>query len=92
MAALNIHLNELLAILLASEGVPLQNMTAVQVRDAIAERLAGLNPELASRMHRLDDWQTDAVAEFVADAHALSQSWKAVTLTDAPEQGETKHG
>lgn len=81
MAVLNVHLNELLSILLASEGLRPQDMTAVQIRDAVAVKLSGLNPELSNRMFRLDEWQTDRLGDFVTDAHALARSWESTTPT-----------
>jgi hypothetical protein len=63
----------------------------VQIRDAIAVRLGGLNPELANRMFRLDEWQTDALADFVTDAHALAQSWESAPPTvDAGGKADTR--
>jgi len=91
MAALNVHLNELLTVLLASEGLRPQDMTSVQIRDTIAVRLSGLNIELANRLFRLDDWQTDALGEFVTEAHALAQSWEnAPTLDTSSGKDETR--
>jgi len=91
MAVLNVHLNELLSILLASEGLRPQDMTAVQIRDTVALKLSALNPELSNRMFRLDEWQTDALGDFVTDAHALAQSWESAPATlDTGGKGDTR--
>lgn len=90
MTALNVHLNELLTILLASEGLRPQDMTPVQIRDAIAMRLIGMNLELSNRLFHFDDWQTDALGEFVTDAHALAQSWETAQTLAGGGKEETR--
>ena len=74
MTALHIHLNELLAVLRASTGLSPADHPAGRLRDLVAGRLAGSDPLLADRVRRLDDWHADALAQLVADAHALARA------------------
>jgi hypothetical protein len=75
MAALNIHLTELLDVLEASSGLQPAALTPTELRDQIADRLAGSQARLAVRVRQLDDWQAEALADFVADAHTLCDFW-----------------
>ena len=53
----------------------MSNYTTLQIRDQIALRLTDSNPHLAERVRQLDDWQAEALADFVADAHTLAEFW-----------------
>lgn len=75
MAALNIHLVELLELLEASSGLQPAALTPTELRDQIADRLAASYPQLAQRVRQLDDWQVEALADFVSDAHTLCAVW-----------------
>ena len=81
MAALNMHLTELVDILEASSGLQPTTCTPAELRDQMADQLAGTNPQLAERVRQLDDWQAEALADFVADAHTLAAFWDAPTAT-----------
>jgi hypothetical protein len=82
MAALHTYLDDLLAVLRTAAGLhPLPN-AAARLRDELAARLAGSDPELAERVRRLDDWHAEVLADFVADAQAL-----AATLMSVPPPG-----
>lgn len=74
MTALNIHLNELLAVLRASAGLDPAGCLPVRLRESIVDRLAWTDPLLADRVRRLDDWHTEALAQLVVDAHELADA------------------
>jgi hypothetical protein len=92
MAALNIHLTELLDILEASSGLQPAASTPAELRHQIAVRLAVSNPQLAERVRQLDDWQAEALADFVADAHTLAEFWENPTPAPGDGTGETRVG
>lgn len=92
MAALNIHLTELIEILEVSSAVMPGESAPVELRDQIAHRLAESNPHLAERVRQLDDWQADALADFVADAHTLAGFWEIPTTSRADGTGDTRLG
>jgi hypothetical protein len=92
MAALNIHLTELLDILEVSSGLQPAVCTPAELRDQIAGRLAKGNPQLAERVRQLDDWQAEALADFVADAHTLAEFWDNPVITPSDGTGETRIG
>ena len=84
MIALIAHLDELADVLRASADMQPADYSAADLRDMLAVRLVGQAPGLAHRLGLLDDWLTDALAEFVADAHAL-----AVALETSPDDPES---
>jgi hypothetical protein len=83
MIALIAHLDELADVLRASADLRLADYSPADLRDTLANVLAGTSPGLAARVGRLDEWLTDALAEFVADAHAL-----AVGLEATPDDSQ----
>ena len=83
MIALIAHLDELADVLRASAELVPADYSAADLRDTLATALAGQAPGLAARLGRLDEWLTDALAEFVADAHAL-----AVGLEATPDDSQ----
>ena len=91
MAALNMHLAELLDILEASSGLQPAVSTPAELRDQMADQLAGSNLQLAERVRRLDDWQAEALADFVADAHTLAEFWD-IPAAFGDGGGETRLG
>ncbi len=85
MTALYIHLNELLAVLRASAGLDPSAGPPAQLREAVEDRLRATDPLLAERVRRLDEWHTDALAQLVADAHALAQALEASSGEGEPD-------
>lgn len=92
MAALNIHLTELIDILEVSSGLLPAACTPAELRDQIADRLAGSNLHLAERVRQLDDWQAEALADFVADAHTLAEFWETPATSPTEGSGDTRLG
>jgi hypothetical protein len=92
MAALNIHLTELVEILEVSSGIHPSACTAVELRDQIAQRLTDTNPLLAHRVQRLDDWQAEALHDFITDAHTLAEFWQNPAITPGDGFGDTRLG
>jgi hypothetical protein len=92
MAALNIHLTELIEILEVSSVLMPGQSTSAEIRDQIAHRLTDSNPHLADRVRRLDDWQAEALADFVADAHTLAEFWEIPTPSPAEGTRDTRLG
>ena len=92
MAALNIHLTELIEILEVSSSLMPRESTPVELRDQIAHRLTDSNPHLAQRVRQLDDWQAEALADFVADAHTLAEFWEIPTPSPADRASDTRFG
>ena len=86
MTALFTHLDDLLAVLRSSAEIDPHAVLPPQLREALALRL---DPELSQRVRRLDDWHTEALADFVAEAHILAEAldrWPKECAGD----GETK--
>ena len=92
MAALNIHLTELVEILEASSVLQPTACTPVELRDQMAERLMDTNPLLADRVRQLDDWQAEALSDFITDAHTLAGFWENPAITPRTGTGETRLG
>ncbi|HVK12619.1 MAG TPA: hypothetical protein VM597_27970 [Gemmataceae bacterium] len=84
MIALLAHLDELADVLRASADLHPADYAPAGLRDALAAALAGPAPGLAARLGRLDEWLTDALAEFVADAHALAVGLETAADDSAP--------
>jgi hypothetical protein len=72
MVPLLADFDELAAVLRASADLLPADHSAAELRDTLAARLAGPAPVLARRVGGLAEWLTDALAEFVTDAHALA--------------------
>ena len=92
MAALNIHLTELVEILEASAVLQPNVCTPVELRDKMADRLTDTNPLLADRVRQLDDWQAEALSDFITDAHTLAEFWENPTITPRNGTGDTRLG
>jgi len=92
MAALRIHLTELVEILELSSGLQPAACTPAELRDQIAERLTDSNPLLADRVRQLDDWQAEALADFITDAHTLAEFWENSETTPRNGSSETRLG
>jgi len=92
MAALNIHLSELIEILEVSSALMPRESKPAELRDQIAHRLTDSNPHLAERVRQLDDWQAEALSDFVADAHTLAEFWDIPSRPPADGSGDTHLG
>jgi hypothetical protein len=90
MTALNIHLNELLAVLRASAGLDPTGRLPIRLREEIVDRLAWTDPLLADRVRRLDDWHTEALAQLVADAHELADALDGQAGPQTDESADTR--
>ena len=74
MNALSTHLDELLAVLGASARLRPSAGAPARLRDELAARLGKSDPDLAERLRGLDEWHTDTLADFVAEAHLLAKA------------------
>ena len=77
MNAVTTHLDDLLTVLRASADLRPSVDTASQLRAQVAARLERIRPDLAGRIRRLDDWHTEVLADFIMDAHVMSEALEA---------------
>ena len=88
MSALATHFDELLAVLRVSARLRPSAGPPAALRDVLADQLEGSAPDLAARVRALDPWHTDALADFVAEAHLLAKALGRPAVT--PEDQDTK--
>ena len=74
MSVFATHLDELLIVLRASEGLHLHSERAENLRTQLASRLDHIRPELASRIRALDDWHAEVLADFIAEAFVVASA------------------
>ncbi|HEX3148523.1 MAG TPA: hypothetical protein VHR66_10595 [Gemmataceae bacterium] len=72
MSVVTTHLDDLMFVLRASEGLHLQAETAESLRTQLAAQLNVIRPELASRIRALDDWHAEVLADFIAEALVMA--------------------
>ena len=77
----------MLAVLRVSARLRPSAGSPAALRDDLAHHLEGIAPDLAVRVRALDPWHTDALADFVAEAHLLA---KALGRPASPEDHDTK--
>jgi hypothetical protein len=93
MNVLSTHLDDLLAVLRSSADLELAAVPPTQLRAALARELDDSWPDLADRVRRLDEWHTEALSDFVAEAHVLAEAldrWPREKDGESP--GETRVG
>jgi hypothetical protein len=90
MNALSTHLDDLLAVLRASADLEPSALSPVQLRQALVAGLNASMRDLSYRVGALDDWHTEALADFVAEAHILAEALD--RWPKGGEAGETKVG
>ena len=88
MSALATHFDELICVLRASARLRPSAGTPACLRDELADQLDEPAPELAARVRALDPWHTDALADFVAEAHLLAKALGRPPVN--PEEQDTK--
>jgi hypothetical protein len=91
MNALCTHLDDLLTVLRVSAELSPSDYAPIQLRNTLAAALVAGRPELARRVARLDDWHTEALADFVVEAHVLAEAFDRWPR-DADPAGDTKIG
>ena len=74
MNALSTHLDDLLTVLRASAELRPSDHSPGQLRAVLAAALTAV-PDLSRRVARLDDWHTEALADFVVEAHILAEAF-----------------
>lgn len=74
MNSVTTHLDDLLTVLRASADLRPSSDTASQLRAQVAARLERGRPDLAARIRALDDWHTEVLADFIADAHVMADA------------------
>jgi hypothetical protein len=72
LSALATHLDDLSAVLRASAALRPAASTAATLKVQLAARLDPARPDLAARVRGLDDWHTEALADFITDAHIVA--------------------
>ena len=82
MSAFTTHLDDLLTVLRASADLRPTVETAASLRTQVAVRLNLDHPELAMRVRAMDDWHSEVLADFIADAHVM-----AAALEHPPDYG-----
>ena len=74
MSALATHFDELLSVLRASARLRPSAGSPTSLREELARQLDESAPDLAARVRALDPWHTDALADFLAEAHLLAKA------------------
>lgn len=75
MSDLDTRFEDVLAVFRAAAGLAPLVGAPIPLRDAVAARLSRTDPALAIRVRALDDWHTEALAEWVAEAHLLARAF-----------------